>query len=75
MKKKLYFTVEKELSDVDGIQETTGHKTVTVYEIENNEPKKFFDLDLTSEQNTKEEIGCYLEDNGYGDEEFELIWL
>lgn len=72
MKKKLYYTVEKEIEDNEFL---TGLKNVTVYEIINNEPKKFFSLDLSLEDNSKDEIQDYLDDNGYGDDEFEFILL
>jgi hypothetical protein len=72
MKKKLYYTVEKEIEDD---QFLTGCKNVTVYEIINNEPKTFFILNLLNEENTKKEIQDYLDDNGYGDDEFEFILL
>lgn len=72
MKKKLYYTVEKEIEDD---QFLTGNKEVMVYEIVNNEPKRFFSLDLSNEDDTQEEIQDYLDDNGYGDDEFEFILL
>ena len=73
--RKLYYTVEKELQQVGDFEETTGFKTVTVYDIENNIPTKFFDLEISNDENTKEAINEYLSDNGYGDETFELIQL
>lgn len=77
MKKKLYYTIEKEtIYEADMFEECTGLKTITVYEIENNEPKKFCVLnDVSNSSNTKEEIQEYLDDNGYGDDEFEFILL
>ena len=65
MKKKLYYTIEK----------YDESKQVIVYDIINNEPKEFCSLDLLIEDNTKEEILNYLNDNGHGDEEFDLIQL
>ncbi len=73
MKKHLYYTVEKEIDSTG--ESLTGNKEVTVYEIVNNEPKSFFSLDLSIEDNSKEEILAYLEDNGYGDDEYELTLL
>lgn len=75
MKKKLYYVVEKELQGNDGFEETTGHKTITVYEMINNEPKKFTDIDATNNENSKKAIQEYLDDNGCGDDEFEFIQL
>lgn len=76
MKKKLYYTIVKETTDLgDGFQECTGNKTITVYEIENNEPKVFTILDKTLEDNSEEAIQEYLDDNGMGDDEFEFKLL
>ena len=76
MKKKLYYTIQKETINVGGdYQELTGLKSVTVYEMINNEPKQFFNLDLELHQNSEEEIQEWLDFNGYGDDEFEFILL
>ena len=76
MKKKLYYTINKETNDVGGgFQEVTGNKAVNVYEMINNVPTQFFILDLELSQNSEEEIQEYLDDNGHGDEAFELIQL
>jgi hypothetical protein len=74
-KKKLYYTVEKEIDDNGGDDTLTGNKTITVYEIVNNEPKKLTDIECGTEENSKDKINEYLEDNGYGDDEFTLILL
>jgi hypothetical protein len=73
--KTLYYTVEKELQQVDNFEETTGFKTVTVYKIEDNKPTKFFTLEIHNDEKTKGAINDYLSDNGYEDEFFELIQL
>ena len=76
MIKKLYYIVELELQHVDGeIQETTGIKYVRVYEMINNVPNKFCKLEIDITDNTEIEIQEYLDDNGHGDEIFELIEL
>jgi uncharacterized protein YegJ (DUF2314 family) len=74
-KKKLYYTVEKEIDDNGGDDTLTGNKTITVYEIVNNEPKKLTDIECGTEENSKDKINDYLSDNGYGDDEFTLILL
>jgi hypothetical protein len=56
MKKKFYYVVEKELQGNDGFEETTGNKTITVYEMVNNEPKKFTDIDAANDENSVEKI-------------------
>jgi hypothetical protein len=71
----IYYVVEKELTNIDGFEETTGNKTVTVYSIENGKLEKFFDLELANYENSEECIDGYLEDNGYGDKEFKKVLL
>jgi hypothetical protein len=74
--KKLYYTVNKETTNVGGdFEEVTGNKEVSVYEIIDNVPTPFFTLDLELSQNSEEEIQEYLDDNGHGDETFEFIKL
>ena len=69
--KKLYYTIDKETNDVGtDLQELTGMKTVTVYEIIDNKPKMFTIIDCTNDCNSEEEIQNYLDDNGHGDETF-----
>jgi hypothetical protein len=75
MKKKLYYTIEKEIDDNGGDETLTGNKTITVYDIVNNEPEHFAEIFCGNEENSKEKINEYLEDNGYGDDEYTLILL
>lgn len=73
--KKLYYTVEKELQNIDGIEEATGNKTITAYSVVGGEIEKQFDVECLNEDNSEEAIQDYLDDNGMGDEEFKLILL
>ncbi len=75
MIKKLYYTVEKELQDIDGFEETTGNKTITCYYMINNEPKIFCEIETQNTENSEVEIQEYLDNNGYEDEEFDFIIL
>jgi len=75
MKKKLYYVVEKQLQELDGVEETTGWKEVTVYDIVDGVPEVFAKLDLENEESTEECIQDYLDDNGLGDDDFDLIQL
>ena len=78
MKKKiLYFTVEKELQSIDGFEETTGNKTITVYDIVNNEPKEVMTIEAENSDNSVEMIENDLENNphSFGDVEFEFVLL
>jgi hypothetical protein len=74
MKKELYYTIEKEVDDNGGDETLTGNKTITVYEMVNNEPKRFTEIFCGNEENSKEKINEYLKDNDYNDE-YQLILL
>ena len=73
--KNIYYTIEKETTDFVGIEECSGNRTVTTYTVENGDIKEWFSLDTVSTDNTKDEIDEYLIDNGYGDDEYEMIQL
>ena len=75
MKKKLYYVVHLELQDVGDSHLTTGNKTIIVYDIIDNIPSNFCELDIDITYNSKEAIQDYLNDNGHGDETFEFIQL
>jgi hypothetical protein len=75
MKKKLYYVVEKELETIGDVLEATGNTTLTLYEINDNIPIVFATIESTIDENHKSDINEYLEDNGYGDDIFELIQL
>lgn len=68
--KTLYFTVEKELQDIDGIEETTGYKTITVYDIVDNKPKLVVEIEAENEYSTKDELE-YFAENLLQEEDFE----
>jgi hypothetical protein len=72
MKKKLYYTVEKK--EDDGF--LAGVKDIAVYSIIDNTPKPFTMIeDCLNEVSSIDKIKEYLNDNGFGDDEFELILL
>lgn len=73
MKKALYFTIDKNVSG-DG-ETLDGTKTINVYEIIDNKPKVFTTIEADLSDNSKKLIQEYLDDNGHGDEEFDLIIL
>lgn len=75
MNKKLYYVVEKELTDIDGISETTGIKNIIIYDIVNDIPIKLGIVEADNDYNSETAIADYLSDNGYSDESFELIQL
>jgi len=59
--KKLYYTVDKELQDIDGIEETTGHKTVNVYNLVEGEIVSLFELEMLNEDNSEDAIFHHLD--------------
>lgn len=71
--KKLYFTIEKEISSDN--ETLTGNKNITVYEIINNEPKQLCSIDCDVTRVSTDAIQEYLDDNGMGDDQFEFILL
>jgi len=68
--KTLYFTVEKELQDIDGIEETTGYKIITVYDIVENKPKLVVEIEAENEYSTTDELEHFVE-NLLQEEDFE----
>ena len=68
MKKKLYFTIEKELDSTG--ESITGNKLISVYEVVDNEVKNFCLIDAVIEDDTFAKIQEYLDDNGFGDDAF-----
>jgi hypothetical protein len=70
--KTLYYTVEKQIINLDGIEECTGWKTITVYEIVLDKPKLWFELDVKNEDSSEDEIQEWLDSNGFEDREYEF---
>ena len=77
MKKQLYFTVKQELMDIAGIDgKIASHwKYITVYEITNNQPKIFAEIVAYDGDVDTVQIQWWLDNNGYGDDEFEFTEL
>ena len=70
--KTLYYTVEKQTTNLDGIEECTGWKTISVYEIVLDKPKLWFELDAKNEDSSENEIQEWLDSNGFKDREYEF---
>ena len=68
--KKIYYTVDKELQDIDGIEESTGHKTVNVYDVVDGEVIPLFEVQLFNEDNSENAIFQHL-DARMNDEDIE----
>lgn len=75
MSKKLYYTVEKQTQTIDTVEETTGYKAISVYEIVFDEPKLWFDIEVLNEASSEDEINEWLDVNGFGDRNYELVIL
>jgi hypothetical protein len=74
MKKKLYYTVNKYTEFINEIEECTGTKEISVYQMVNNEPIEVFCIDCYNEQNTIEEIKEWFVEHDR-DIDFELVQL
>lgn len=77
-KKRLFYVVKKKLhsSDLDdGIEVTTGYKTIFVYEIINHYPTEFCNIEILNEEDSIESITDFLNGAGYGEYEITLIPL
>ena len=71
MKRKLYYLTENYLdSDI-----LTGEKRITVYDIINNKPELFTEIECSYEDNSEDMIQDYLDDNGHSNEDIEVIQL
>ena len=60
--KKLFYVVEKELEDIDGVQETTGYKDIRLYDIVDNVPKLVDTISAENEYSTLDELKCFVEE-------------
>ena len=78
MSKDLYYVVERHLDETFS---ANGLRTIRVYDIVNNVPYTFTSIDASSYpegdyfRNDEEEIQEWLDDNGYGDEEYNFHQL
>jgi hypothetical protein len=76
MKRKIYYVVEKETIVLgDQSEECTGNKDITVYEIVLDTPKLWFTLDCENSEHSVDVIQGWLNDNGFGDRDYEIIQL
>lgn len=66
-KRKLYYSVDPQLENIDGCYETNGNQDITVYSISRSGfeyvPKKQFSFVCSIEGNDEEKIREYLIDN------------
>lgn len=75
MKTTLYFTVTKNTAFIGNDEYCDGIKTICVYEIANDKPNSWFDLEVPNDDNSIESIEQYLNDNGFSDKDYEFIQL
>jgi len=78
MKKEMYVTVVPETIVIDANTKEracTGRFFVNVFVVELNKLRKFFDIEVTEEEDVKEKLDDYLIDNGYGDEDIKFVFI
>ena len=76
MKKKLYYSVTKETEVINESDECTGFKSIRMYGIQNNELDCIGTInDVNNSEISIDVIQEYLDDNGYGDDEFDFYIL
>jgi len=74
----LFYVTEKHLDETFSFN---GVRTIDVYEIEDNQPKLFFSIEASSYpegdyfRSDEEEIQEWLDENGYGNEEYNIVQL
>ena len=59
--KTLYYTVTKQLIDVDGFEETNGYKDIIIYDIIDNKPLIVAEIEAENEYNTLDELNHFVE--------------
>lgn len=72
----LYYVVEKELHGIDDVEETTGNKRITGYDIDTQSMSLviIFEIECENDNNSEVEISTYLENNG-DEEDYNMIQL
>jgi hypothetical protein len=61
--KTLYYTVTKQLNDIDGFEETNGWKDIRVYAIKDNKMIVVNEIEVHNEDNSEEAILDTIEDD------------
>ncbi len=69
------YTVEKQTRTIDTVEECTGWKTIQVYEIANDQPKMWFEIEARNDDSSGEEIQTWLDNNGFENREYEFVGL
>ena len=57
------------------LTECIGWKNIQVYEIANDIPKLWFEIEARNDDYTNTQIKNWLDNNGFGDREYDMIWL
>ena len=73
--KILYYIIKKQTVKTGNVGVFTGWKSIQVYEIVNNVPKMFCDIEAMIDRSNENEIQVWLDQNGYEDKEFEFVPL
>jgi hypothetical protein len=59
--KTLYYTVTKQLNDIDGVEETNGFKDIRIYDIIDNKPLLITEIEAENEYSSLDEINHFVE--------------
>jgi len=73
--RELYYTIEKQTQTIDTIEECTGWKTIIVYDIVNDTPKIWFEIESRNDEYSENEIQTWLDNNGFEDKEYSFTEL
>ena len=71
----LYYTIDKETQTIDDIEECTGLKTITIYQITLDKPKVWAIIETSDPADSETTIKEWLEENGYEDRNYKLVIL
>lgn len=70
--KTLYYTVEKELENTDGIEYANGYKNISLYKIEADQPKLITTIQAENEYNTLDELNHFVKTTITEEDDFGL---
>ena len=73
--RELYYTIEKQTQTIDTIEECTGWKTIIVYDIVNDTPKIWFEIESRNDEYSENEIQTWLDNNGFENREYSFTEL
>lgn len=72
---KLYYTIEKQTEPLEDTEVCTGWKNIQVYEIANDQPKLWFELEVENEESSLKSIQSWLDNSGFRHRKYEFVCL